>query len=193
LRLAQLMLKDASVLILDEPTNDLDVATLEVLGDAIQNFNGAVILVTHDRYFMDQVSQDILSFPRRENPNKTLERFVGYLQWEEAWFAYDQEAAEAEAAAIAKAEADAAKAGAAKGGKTARLSFKLKNELEGMEAKILKMETDLEKSQAEAGSPEVVSNAKRLQELHSSMAQLQTDIEQSYARWAELEKMAKGE
>jgi ATP-binding cassette subfamily F protein uup len=195
LRLAQLMLKDASVLILDEPTNDLDVATLEVLGDAIQNFNGAVILVTHDRYFMDQVSQDILSFPRRENPNKTLERFVGYLQWEEAWFAYDQEAAEAEAAAIAKAEADAAKAAGPKGGagKTGRMSFKLKNELEGMEAKILQMETDLEKSQTEAGSPEVVSNAKRLQELHSSMAKLQTDIEQSYARWAELEKMAKGE
>ncbi|MGZ3797905.1 MAG: ABC-F family ATP-binding cassette domain-containing protein, partial [Pseudobdellovibrionaceae bacterium] len=77
LRLAQLMLQDASVLILDEPTNDLDVATLEVLGEAIQNFNGAVIIVTHDRYFMDQVANDILGFPRRDNPKKKLENFVG--------------------------------------------------------------------------------------------------------------------
>lgn len=190
LRLAQLMLQDASVLILDEPTNDLDVATLEVLGDAIQNFNGAVILVTHDRYFMDQVSTDILSFPRRENPNKKLERFVGYLQWEEAWFAYDQEAEEAAARAAAQAESAANNKS---GGKTSRLSFKLKNELEGMEPKILKMEEELEQFQAEAGSPEVVSNAKRIQELHVKISKLQTGIEQSYTRWAELEKMAKGE
>ncbi len=183
LRLAQLMLQDASVLILDEPTNDLDVATLEVLGDAIQNFNGAVIIVTHDRYFMDQVATDILSFPRRDNPRKKLENFVGYLQWEEAWFAQDQEAA------AAMTEVVVAKPMV----KAARMSFKHKNELEGMEPKILIMEDELAKAQEEAGSPEVVSRAGRVQELHGKIAKLQTDIEASYARWAELEKMAKGE
>jgi ATP-binding cassette subfamily F protein uup len=186
LRLAQLMLQDASVLILDEPTNDLDVATLEVLGDAIQNFNGAVIIVTHDRYFMDQVASDILSFPRRDNPNKKLENFVGYLQWEEAWFAQDHEteAAMAPAAQIIETKPVV---------KASRMSFKHKNELEGMEPNILAMEDELTKVQAEASSPEVVSKASRVQELHVKIAKLQADIEIAYARWTELEKMAKGE
>lgn len=187
LRLAQLMLQDASVLILDEPTNDLDVATLEVLGEAIQNFNGAVIIVTHDRYFMDQVATDILGFPRHDNPQKKLENFVGYLQWEEAWFAQDHEAAAA--MTVPSLEIPEVKPV----GKVSRLSFKHKNELEGMEPKILAMEDELVKVQAEATSPEVVSKASRVQELHAKMAQLQSDIETSYARWAELEKMAKGE
>jgi ATP-binding cassette subfamily F protein uup len=184
LRLAQLMLQEASVLVLDEPTNDLDVATLEVLSDAIKNFNGAVILVTHDRYFMDQVATDILSFPRRDNPNKTLERFVGYLQWEEAWLAQD---AKAESVETSKVEI------AKPASKPQRMSFKLKNELEGMEEKILGLEDQLSKAQHESGLPEVVSNASRVQELYSKISKLQTEIETSYARWAELEKMAKGE
>ncbi|MGZ3747089.1 MAG: ABC-F family ATP-binding cassette domain-containing protein [Pseudobdellovibrionaceae bacterium] len=181
LRLAQLMLQDASVLILDEPTNDLDVATLEVLGEAIQNFNGAVIIVTHDRYFMDQVANDILGFPRRDNPKKKLENFVGYLQWEEAWLAQDQESFTPQATEEKPA------------GKSLRMSFKHKNELEGMEPKILAMEEELQKAQTEANLPEVVSEAARLQELHAKMMMLQTDIEACYVRWAELEKMAKGE
>src|SRR5690606_17488014 len=62
LRIAQLMLNEAQVLVLDEPTNDLDVATLTVLEDSLRDFTGAVILVTHDRYFMDQVAHDIIAF-----------------------------------------------------------------------------------------------------------------------------------
>jgi ATP-binding cassette subfamily F protein uup len=186
LRIAQLMLQEASVLVLDEPTNDLDVATLEVLSDAIQNFNGAVILVTHDRYFMDQVATDILSFPRKDNPSKKLERFVGYLQWEEAWLAEESgEAKVAEVPVVAESVKPAAKA--------QRMSFKLKNELEGMEAKILGMEDELASLTAESASAEIISNATRLQELHMKISKLQTDIETSYARWAELEKIAKGE
>lgn len=197
LRLAQLMLEDASVLVLDEPTNDLDVATLEVLSEAIQNFNGAVILVTHDRYFMDQVSTDILSFPRKENPVKRLDKFVGYLQWEEAWTAGEESAAsaaEAQASVdLAAANAASSSDGAKTGGKALRMSFKLKNELEGMEANIQKVEAELTAAQTEAASPETVSNAKRTQELYSQIGQLEKEIERLYARWAELEKIEKGE
>lgn len=187
LRIAQLMLQEASVLVLDEPTNDLDVATLEVLSDAIQNFNGAVILVTHDRYFMDQVATDILSFPRRSHQSKKLQRFVGYLQWEEAWLANEEP--EPDVVETAAPSVDAGKSS----GKVQRMSFKLKNELEGMEAKILGMEEDLAKAQTESTQPDVISNASRLQELHLKMSKLQNDIDTSYARWAELEKIAKGE
>lgn len=194
LRLAQLMLQDASVLVLDEPTNDLDVATLEVLSEAIQNFNGAVILVTHDRYFMDQVATDILGFPRQGRAPK-LERFVGYLQWEEAWFTGEGEENLVEASAVTTSATSVVMESAAAtiSAKVPRMSFKLKNELEGMEAKILGMENDLANAQAESGSPEVVSNAKKVQELHMKMSQLQSKIDSAYARWAELEKIAKGE
>lgn len=180
------MLQEASVLVLDEPTNDLDVATLEVLSEAIQNFNGAVILVTHDRYFMDQVATDILSFPRATSPQKKLGRFVGYLQWEEAWL--NEEPAAQDNPSVVLSEPIKSQAP-----KAQRMSFKLKNELEGMEVKILGMEDDLTKAQTEAASPDVISNAKRLQELHVKISNLQSEIEASYARWAELEKIAKGE
>jgi ATP-binding cassette subfamily F protein uup len=190
LRLAQLMLEDASVLVLDEPTNDLDVATLEVLSEAIQNFNGAVILVTHDRYFMDQVSTDILSFPRKETEVKKLEKFVGYLQWEEAWLSGQESATPSEYAGATAGSGGGAKSG---GGKSQRMSFKLKNELEGMEAKIHGVETELRNAQTAASLPETVSNATRTQELYGTIGKLEKDIEKLYARWAELEKIEKGE
>jgi ATP-binding cassette subfamily F protein uup len=200
LRLAQLMLQDASVLVLDEPTNDLDVATLEVLSEAIQNFNGAVILVTHDRYFMDQVSTDILSFPRKENPRKKLETFVGYMQWEEAWMADetafnagDYAKYEAEDAARAAVGGGSAVPEAKSAGKAPRMSFKLKNELEGMEAKIHGVESQLSAAQVEAALPETVSDAKRTQELYAQIGKFEKEIEALYARWAELEKIEKGE
>lgn len=193
LRLAQLMLEDASVLVLDEPTNDLDVATLEVLSEAIQNFNGAVILVTHDRYFMDQVSTDILSFPRKETFPKKLEKFVGYLQWEEAWLAGEESATPSEYAGAVNGGGGGSGDAGKSGSKAGRMSFKLKNELEGMEAKIQSVEADLAAAQTEAGLPETVSNATRTQELYAKIGKLEKEIETLYARWAELEKIEKGE
>ena len=68
LLLAQLMLREAQLLVLDEPTNDLDLPTLAVLEESLTGFDGAVLLVTHDRYFLDQVATTILAFdtaPRR--------------------------------------------------------------------------------------------------------------------------------
>ncbi|MBK9323680.1 MAG: ABC-F family ATP-binding cassette domain-containing protein [Bdellovibrionaceae bacterium] len=182
LRLAQLMLQDASVLVLDEPTNDLDTATLEVLSDAIQNFNGAVILVTHDRYFMDQVATDILGFPRKEGTKKKLERFVGYLQWEEAWFA--GESSQEEPSFVKNNDSEKSTK------RPQRMSFKLKNELEGMEAKILELEEELSSSEKMSALPEVVSSPEKVQELYQTINGLRSEIDRLYARWAELEKVA---
>jgi ATP-binding cassette subfamily F protein uup len=127
LRLAQLMLSEAQVLILDEPTNDLDVGTLTVLEESLREFNGAVILVTHDRYFMDQVANQILAFNRLRDGSQSLESFSGFLQWEE-WY---EEQKELEAAA-AKRESDLKKANRENAGKLGKLSFKEKFELENM-------------------------------------------------------------
>jgi ATP-binding cassette subfamily F protein uup len=180
LRIAQLMLNEAQVLVLDEPTNDLDVATLSVLEDSLRDFNGAVILVTHDRFFMDQVAKEIIAFHKNPDGNTTLERFAGYLQWEE-WFEEKKELELSQKKAELKEEA---KANNAKGKK---LSFKEKFELENMESTIHTAEARLESLQAESVRSDVVSNAARLQELYAEIAKLQADIEKMYSRWSELE------
>lgn len=179
LRIAQLMLNEAQVLVLDEPTNDLDVATLGVLEDSLRDFNGAVILVTHDRYFMDQVAKEIIALHKNPDGNTTMERFAGYLQWEE-WFE-DQKDLENQKKEEVKQEAKNAT------GKSKKLSFKEKFELENMEATIQVLEAKLETAQAESVLPEVVSKASKVQELYSEIAKLQAEIERLYARWAELE------
>ncbi len=176
LRIAQLMLEPASVLVLDEPTNDLDLDTLNILEEALKNFPGAVILVTHDRYFMDQVATEIVAFPH--NGNK-LERFADYLQWE-AW----QEEQNAKEVAATKA----AKQSGSSGEKLKKLSFKEKFELENIEAKIQGLEQDLGILEAEAQKPETVSNASKVQDVYEKISKTQKEIETLYDRWAVLEK-----
>jgi len=89
LLIAKLMLQPANLLVLDEPTNDLDMATLTVLQDCLTDFEGALLLVTHDRYFLDQVANKILAFPplkpTRSKDSGTLVSFADLSQWE-SWF-----------------------------------------------------------------------------------------------------------
>ncbi len=184
LRLAQLMLLPAQVLVLDEPTNDLDMETLEVLEQSLNDFNGAVILVTHDRYFMDAVSNQILAFPPDHFADRGLQTFASYFQWEN-W--YQQEsllADKAASAAIAEQKSQSTR--------TAKMSFKEKFELENMEALILTLETDMEKLTALSQNPDTLSDAKKMTDIHVKLAQLQSELDQKYQRWAELEKKAKG-
>lgn len=169
LRLAQLMLKQSQILVLDEPTNDLDTAMLESLERSLSEYHGAVIIVTHDRYFLDAVANQILAFP-------DLHKFSGYYQWEE-WF---QEHGGQTKGPTKKTEGGS-------GAKRSRLSFKDKFELENMEATILKLEDDLGKLQKESESPVALSNHVRLSEIHTLIDKLQSEIEKKYQRWSELE------
>src|SRR6185437_15570181 len=83
LLLAMLMLREAQVLVLDEPTNDLDLPTLAVLEEALTGFDGAVLLVTHDRYFLDQVATTILAFdPSPSSGGSSIVPFASLGQWE---------------------------------------------------------------------------------------------------------------
>lgn len=173
LRIAQLMLRPAQILVLDEPTNDLDMDTLDSLEQSLKEFNGAVILVTHDRYFLDAVCNQILSFPE-------MIKFANYFQWE-SW--YREEGAK-QWRENAKAQLKTPESAPVK--KT-RLSYKEKFELENMEATILKLEEEAASLQRESEDPKVISNHKRLGEIHSRLAELQSDIEARYQRWTELD------
>lgn len=176
LRIAQLMLEPASVLVLDEPTNDLDLDTLNILEEALKDFPGAVLLVTHDRYFMDQVANEIWAFP---HGGGEIQRFADYLQWE-AWQNEQNTKREQEVRASRAAEKLQEK--------SKKISFKEKFELENMEAVILEREQKLALLENEAQSPEVVSNASKVQGVYDQIHSLQSEIENLYSRWAELEK-----
>jgi ATP-binding cassette subfamily F protein uup len=176
LLLARLMLRPANLLILDEPTNDLDFQTLGVLEDCIEEFPGAVILVTHDRRFLDEVCDQILAVPE-------LISFSDISQWER-WFRASLKASRATSAASTVALAVPIPPESTR---KKRLSYKEQLEFDRMEGVILELESELSSLQVESGSPEVASHAVRLTEISGRMGGLQSEIERLYARWAELE------
>lgn len=175
--LAKMMLKKAHVLILDEPTNDLDVETLEALTDTLSEFNGAVILVSHDRYFMDQNCDVIWAF---DTDNHQLITFADTFQWED-WYKNKELQNAKTAGAVKKTEATEKSKAARKG-----LSQKEKTELQQMESKIAAAEDALATLQKELALPDTQSQFKRLSELTTQIAQAEHQIEQLFQRWNDL-------
>lgn len=168
LRIAQLMLKEAQVLVLDEPTNDLDSDTLDVLEKALAEFNGAVVLVTHDRYFMDAVANQILAFPPVEFANRELQKFASYMQWED-WYSKEKDNSAVTDPNFAEPNMTEHKPTATH---PKKLTFSEKLELENIEGVIQKLEAELDQISKKND--------------YNEMARLQKEIEQIYARWSEL-------
>src|SRR6185436_14828466 len=154
LLLAQLMLREAQLLVLDEPTNDLDLATLTVLEEALTGFDGAVLLVTHDRFFLDQVATDILAFHTKPGEEGQITPFAGLAQWQE-W--HPSQLAPAKGR---RAEGEPGRAEAP--GKRKKLGFKDQREWETIEARIGEAEAKVGTLEAECTRPEVASDGKRL-------------------------------
>jgi ATP-binding cassette subfamily F protein uup len=182
LLIAKLMLKKAQILILDEPTNDLDMATLDILEDVLKDFSGAVILVSHDRYFLDHVANKILAFGRDAKGNKTIEPFVGLEQWE-IW----HESQKNILPAANKSPVAAEPVRAPEKSPKKKMSFKDQHELENMEKNIKKAEQALAALAEESNKPANASNSMKLSELSEKMSAAQVEIDRLYGRWAELE------
>jgi ATP-binding cassette subfamily F protein uup len=182
LLVARLMLRPASVLVLDEPTNDLDLATLGVLEEALTSFDGAVLLVTHDRYFLDQVATQILGFHVRPGEEGRVSYFAGLAQWE-AWHR-EQTAVERAPKAPPPLTPAASPPAARK-----KLSYNLQREWDAIEGRITEAEAQLAALEAEAQRPEVVSDGARLVELHRDATAARAEVDRLYARWAELETL----
>ncbi|MBI5280739.1 MAG: ABC-F family ATP-binding cassette domain-containing protein [Candidatus Solibacter usitatus] len=175
--IARLMLEEADVLLLDEPTNDLDIPTLEVLEESLSEFPGSLVLVTHDRYMMDRVTNAVLGLDGEGGCGL----FADLAQWE-AWL---QEQRQALAAQARQARPGEKAAGAAP---KKRLSYLEQREWDAMEAGILEAEQKLAAAQAALYAPETVSDARRLQECYEEMNRAQAEADRLYARWAELEE-----
>jgi ATP-binding cassette subfamily F protein uup len=147
------MLQPADLLILDEPTNDLDIPTLEVLEESLMEFPGALVLVTHDRFLLESVSSIVLALDGRGGATF----FADYTQWEAA-----RAAAPSSKSAPPKASGPAQAAKPAKDAK--RLTYKEQKEWEQMEAKVLEGEERLAAAQAAVEDPAVASDPVALQE-----------------------------
>lgn len=169
--LAKLMLKQAHVLIMDEPTNDLDVETLEALSDCLSEFKGAVILVSHDRYFMDQNCDVIWSFDLLTN---TILTFADTNQWED-WFKQNKKA-------LKNSEIKSLKTSQQRVG----LGYKEKLEFEKIESVIATEEGSLKALQAELALPETQSDYTRLADLAKQISAAESKVEKLFARWEEL-------
>jgi ABC transport system ATP-binding/permease protein len=173
--IARLMLLPADVLILDEPTNDLDIATLDVLEKSLEEFPGAIVLVTHDRYLLDRVSTEIVALDGRGKANL----FADLSQWERA----RESAARAESAAK-KSPATPAARGESSGSK--RLTWNEQRELEKMEETIHAAEALVASLQGAVADPKILTDYAKSHEAYERLAQAQQEVERLYERWADL-------
>ncbi|MBW8873737.1 MAG: ABC-F family ATP-binding cassette domain-containing protein [Acidobacteria bacterium] len=175
--IARLMLQPADLLILDEPTNDLDIPTLEVLEESLMEFPGALVLVTHDRFLLESVSSVVLALDGRGGATF----FADYTQWEAAR-AFTPPAPKPAARTVTPSKP-------AKDPK--RLTYREKQEWEQMERMILEAEDRLAVSQAAVEDPVVATDPKALQERCEALETARQEVERLYARWAELEEKQK--
>ncbi|MBF5044843.1 ABC-F family ATP-binding cassette domain-containing protein [Aggregicoccus sp. 17bor-14] len=189
LLLARLFLEGANVLVLDEPTNDLDIVTLNVLEGLLLGFGGSVLLVTHDRYFLDKVATSILAFEGEGKATRYPGNFEFYRRLKE------QTARKAgEPPAPAKSESRPAASvpvPAAPPRKPAtKLSYKDQRELDGMEAAIEAAEARKSELEAQLADPAVFSSPSKVQELQQQLEPASREVERLYARWQELQNLA---
>ena len=184
LLIARLMLRKTNLLVLDEPTNDLDLATLDVLEECLSDFPGAVLLVTHDRWFLDRVTNRILAFGTDAKGNGVVESLAGLDQWE-AWRSGRDEARPAPGASREPAPAPAVGAG-----KKRRLGYLEQREMDLMEARILAAEEARDSLKAECERPENATDGPRLVELFGKLEEHQAEVDRLYARWEELHRRA---
>jgi len=191
LLLAKLFLEGANVLVLDEPTNDLDLVTLNVLERLLLDFGGSVLLVTHDRYFLDKVATSILAFEGEGRAVRYPGNYETYRTLKEQSLAAMREAAEPERPRAAAAVTRGAPQERVR--KPGRLSFKEQRELEGIEAAILASEE--RKCAAEAALSDPATYQKggdAVVGLRAEMEAVAAEVERLYARWQELESLGAG-
>jgi ATP-binding cassette subfamily F protein uup len=177
LLLARILKNGGNFLILDEPTNDLDLATLRVLEEALADFEGCVIAVSHDRYFLNRVCNGILAFEGD-----------GVVHFSEGDYDYYVEKRDARRAALGPPPA-ALKALAPAKPKTARLTWKETKELGTIEAEIQQAEADVQRIESLFMSPDFYAqHGERAAQLSAELDTARADVERLYARWHELEE-----
>jgi ATP-binding cassette subfamily F protein uup len=187
LLLAKILKSGGNFLILDEPTNDLDLPTLRVLEEALIAFTGVTCVVSHDRYFLNRVCTDILAFEGDGKIHHSVGDYDYYLEKKQKAIV----AAARHSAAIVATNKSAALAQAAATPKKARkLSFKEQRELEGIEAQIHAVEAEVARIEGLFADPEYFrKHAATVNQLTHELDAAKEQVPKLYARWEELEAL----
>ncbi len=188
LLLARILKSGGNFLILDEPTNDLDLPTLRVLEEALVAFPGVVLVVSHDRYFLNRVCTDILAFEGDGKIAHSVGDYDYYLEKrQKAAVAASRKTTEAPVASKPSAPAPNAAAKTAKGRK---LSFKEQRELEGIEAQIHVVEAEVTRIEGLFADPEFFrKHASQVNQLTDDLDASKANVVKLYARWEQLEAL----
>ena len=178
LLIAMLMQQEADVLVLDEPTNDLDIITLESLEESLQSFPGSIVLITHDRYLLNTVCNAFIALDGQGNCSHVAD----YGQWEAIAKQQPQHLDEGQSSSPAVAATKEVQTQ-----NTNDLSHKERKELRSLEGRIEKADAKLAELDAAMADPAIASNAEALIELDQQRSKQQQLVESLYERWEELE------
>lgn len=173
--IAKLMLEPADVLLLDEPTNDLDIPTLEVLEENLTSFPGALVLVTHDRFMLDRVSNLVVGL----DGNGGAGVFADYAQWEESLESQNK-----------PEKSPKSKGSDSTNTSKKRLSYLETREWETIEARVEAADVVLQDKHKALENPAVNTDPQALQKAVAELESAQEMLDQLYARWAELSEKA---
>ncbi len=185
LYLCTVLMRSPNFLVLDEPTNDLDIVTLNVLEEYLRGFKGCVIVVSHDRFFMDKVVDHLLVF----RGNARIKDFPGnyslYREWKEA---EEQREREAEATQRSRTPTAAEKANRREDEPKKKLTFKERKEFEALDEEIPRLEA--EKTELEAAMSSGTLDGDSLMAKSRRIAEVMKEIDEKTMRWLELSEWA---
>ena len=193
LLLAKLLLKPNNLLILDEPTNDLDVETLELLEELLTDYQGTLIIVSHDRQFIDNTVEECFFFEGDGVVNKYIGGYFDakqqQIQYHASLAANSQNVKKNEPLAIEPVKAEKSKAEQ----KKVKLSYKEQRELEALPAQMEALEAEMEALQTEVNSADFFSKeASYTQAQLQKLAEAEMALEQAFERWEHLENIKNG-
>lgn len=180
LQLCTVLLRSPNFLVLDEPTNDLDIATLQILEEYMQDFKGCVIVVSHDRYFMDRVVDHLLVFKGDGEISDFPGNYSEYREWQSLRDREEQEAREA----ARKSVPSPGRTNTWSGEKKRRLTFKERQEMQRLEKEIEELET--EKKEIETALCSGTLTPVDLTEKSKRLPVLNDDLDAKSMRWLEL-------
>ncbi|NOH96255.1 ABC transporter ATP-binding protein [Vibrio sp. 99-70-13A1] len=186
LLLARIFLKSNNLLILDEPTNDLDIETLELLEDLLANYEGTLLLVSHDRQFVDNTVMTSWIF----EGNGVVEEFVGGYHDAQQQRAQALQYREVEKPAKVEKVVEETPKTVSPQVKTKKLSYKLQRELEALPARLEELETEIEALQVEVNDPDFfVKSVEQTKPILDKLSATEHELEVAFERWEELEAL----
>ena len=187
LYLCTVLMKNPNFLVLDEPTNDLDIVTLQILEDYLKQFKGCVIVVSHDRYFMDKVVDHLLVFQGQGDVRDYPGNYTQYREWKEEKMRFEREQQNQQKKDTAKNIQGNAKTEKPRSEHKRKLTYKERMELQTVEADIACLEE--EKTQLEEALCSGALSVDELTEKSIRLPQLNAELDEKMMRWMELSEI----